>query len=39
MEAITSVALALAGGDLFIMRHPKAIELTKLIIKELMQQN
>ncbi|OAQ20879.1 acetyl-CoA decarbonylase/synthase complex subunit delta [Thermosulfurimonas dismutans] len=39
MEAITSVALALAGGDLFIMRHPKAIELTKTIISALMQEN
>ncbi|QJA06948.1 acetyl-CoA decarbonylase/synthase complex subunit delta [Thermosulfurimonas marina] len=39
MEAITSVALALAGGDLFIMRHPKAIELTKTIISGLMQQS
>lgn len=39
MEAITSVALALAGGDLFIMRHPKAIELTRTIIRGLMQQN
>lgn len=29
MEAITAVVLALAGGNLLIMRHPKAIELCK----------
>jgi CO dehydrogenase/acetyl-CoA synthase delta subunit len=29
MEAITAVVLALAGGDLLIMRHPKAIEICK----------
>ena len=39
MEAITSTVLALAGGDFFIMRHPKAIELTKTIISALMQKN
>ena len=29
MEAITAVVLALAGGGLLIMRHPKAIEICK----------
>lgn len=29
MEALTGVTLAIAGGDLLIMRHPKAIELCK----------
>jgi CO dehydrogenase/acetyl-CoA synthase delta subunit len=29
MEAITAVVLALAGGNLLIMRHPKAIEICK----------
>jgi len=27
MEAITGVALAIAGGDLLIMRHPLAVKL------------
>lgn len=35
MEAITAVVLALAGGDLLIMRHPKAIELCKSIFNTL----
>ncbi|PMP65183.1 MAG: acetyl-CoA decarbonylase/synthase complex subunit delta [Thermodesulfobacterium geofontis] len=35
MEAITAVVLALAGGDLLIMRHPKAIELCKSLFNTL----
>lgn len=36
MEAITASALLLAGGDLLIMRHPKAIELTNVLIQGMM---
>ncbi len=36
LEAITALALTLAGGDFLIMRHPKAIEVTKKVIKGLM---
>ncbi len=32
MEAITASTLLLAGGELAIMRHPKAINLTKVLI-------
>ena len=35
MEAITGVVLALAGGDLLIMRHPKAVELCKILFNAL----
>lgn len=35
MEALTGVTLALAGGDLLIMRHPKAIELCKELFRGL----
>ena len=35
MEALTGVTLALAGGDLLIMRHPKAIELCKKLFSQL----
>jgi CO dehydrogenase/acetyl-CoA synthase delta subunit len=35
MEAITAIVLALAGGDLLIMRHPKAIELCKTFFESL----
>ena len=35
MEAITASTLMLAGGDLMIMRHPKAVELTKNLIEAL----
>ena len=35
MEALTGVVLALAGGDLLIMRHPKAIELCKTLFDSL----
>ncbi len=35
MEALTGITLALAGGDLLIMRHPKAIELCKKLFKSL----
>ncbi|MFN4197325.1 MAG: acetyl-CoA decarbonylase/synthase complex subunit delta, partial [Caldimicrobium sp.] len=31
MEALTGITLALAGGDLLIMRHPKAVELCKTL--------
>ncbi|MBZ4682128.1 MAG: acetyl-CoA decarbonylase/synthase complex subunit delta [Thermodesulfobacterium sp.] len=32
MEVITAVSLALAGGELFILRHPKSLELTKRVL-------
>ncbi|WP_456432757.1 acetyl-CoA decarbonylase/synthase complex subunit delta [Thermosulfuriphilus sp.] len=36
MEAITAVCMMLAGGDFLIMRHPKAIALTRAMIKAMM---
>lgn len=36
MEAITASSLLLAGGDLLIMRHPKAIDLTNVLIRGMM---
>ncbi len=36
MEVITAVALMLAGGDMFILRHPKALEITKKLISGFM---
>jgi len=36
MEAITASALLLAGGDLLIMRHPKAIEMTNVLVQAMM---
>ncbi|MDF2952842.1 MAG: CO dehydrogenase/acetyl-CoA synthase delta subunit [Thermodesulfobacterium sp.] len=36
MEAITAIVLSLAGGDLLIMRHPKAIELSQSFFDLLM---
>lgn len=36
MESITASALLLAGGDLLIMRHPKAVELTNVLIQGMM---
>ncbi len=36
MEAITAVCMLLAGGEVLIMRHPKAINLTKSLVKSLM---
>ncbi len=38
MESITAISLLLAGGDFLIMRHPKAIELTKKVVSGLMAQ-
>ena len=38
LEAITAIALLMAGGDFLIMRHPKAIEVTQKVIKGLMAQ-
>lgn len=35
MEALTAVALAVAGGDLLVMRHPKAVQLCKQLFKAL----
>jgi len=35
MEAMSAVALLLAGGDVLIMRHPEAIKLVKEMIAEL----
>ncbi len=35
MEALTGVTLALAGGDLLIMRHPKAVQLCKELFRGL----
>ncbi len=34
-EAMTAAGMIMAGADLLIMRHPKAIELTKKLIEEL----
>ncbi|MCB2182979.1 MAG: acetyl-CoA decarbonylase/synthase complex subunit delta [Desulfobulbaceae bacterium] len=36
MEAITATCMLLAGGEVMIMRHPKAINLAKSLIKSLM---
>jgi len=36
MEAITASCMLLCGGDLLIMRHPKAMNLTKALINGLM---
>ena len=35
MEAMSAVALLMAGGDIIIMRHPEAIKLTKEMIVDL----
>ena len=35
MEAMSAVALLMAGGDVIIMRHPEAIKLTKEMIIDL----
>lgn len=35
-EAVTAIGMLMAGSDLLIMRHPKAIEFTKKAIRELM---
>jgi acetyl-CoA decarbonylase/synthase complex subunit delta len=34
-EAVTAVALLLAGAELLIMRHPKAVEAVEKVIEEL----
>jgi CO dehydrogenase/acetyl-CoA synthase delta subunit len=36
MEAITASCMLLAGGELMIMRHPKAVSLTRAMIEGLM---
>jgi acetyl-CoA decarbonylase/synthase complex subunit delta len=36
LEAMSAMCLALAGGDILIMRHPDAIQLVKEMIDELM---
>jgi CO dehydrogenase/acetyl-CoA synthase delta subunit len=36
MEAITATCMLMAGGETLIMRHPKAIALTKSLINGLM---
>ncbi len=38
-EATTAMALLQAGADLLVMRHPRAVELTKQNIDELMKDN
>ncbi len=35
MEAVTAACMLLCGGDLLIMRHPKAINLAKSLINGL----
>jgi acetyl-CoA decarbonylase/synthase complex subunit delta len=35
LEAVTAVALLLAGADILIMRHPEAIKLTREMISDL----
>ncbi len=37
MEAITASILLLAGGELMVMRHPKAVALTEALIKAMME--
>jgi acetyl-CoA decarbonylase/synthase complex subunit delta len=34
-EAVTAMALLIAGAELLIMRHPKAIEAVEKVIEEL----
>ncbi len=36
MEALTATCMLLAGGEVLIMRHPKAVNMTKSLIKGLM---
>jgi CO dehydrogenase/acetyl-CoA synthase delta subunit len=36
MEAITATCMLVAGGEVLVMRHPKAINLTKSLINSLM---
>ncbi len=36
MEAMTASCMLLAGGEVLIMRHPKAINMTKSLIDGLM---
>lgn len=36
MEAMTAVCMLLAGGEVLIMRHPKAVNMTKSLINGLM---
>lgn len=36
MEAITASCMLMAGGELMIMRHPRAVSLTKSLIAGLM---
>ena len=36
MEAITASCMLMAGGELMIMRHPKAVSLTRAMIDGLM---
>jgi len=36
MEAITASCMLMAGGELMIMRHPRAVALTKSLINGLM---
>lgn len=36
MEAVTASCMLLAGGEVLIMRHPKAVNLTKSLIKGLL---
>jgi len=35
MEAMSAMALLMAGGDVIIMRHPEAIKLTKEMVFDL----
>jgi CO dehydrogenase/acetyl-CoA synthase delta subunit len=35
MEAMTASCMLMAGGEVLIMRHPKAINMTKSLIKGL----
>lgn len=38
-EAVTAAALLQAGMNIFVMRHPRAVELTQQNIDEMMQDN
>jgi CO dehydrogenase/acetyl-CoA synthase delta subunit len=35
MEAITASCMLVAGGEVLIMRHPKAVNMTKALINGL----
>ncbi|MBI4744712.1 MAG: acetyl-CoA decarbonylase/synthase complex subunit delta, partial [Actinobacteria bacterium] len=36
-EVLTAVSLLMAGSDILIMRHPKAVEVVRTVVKELVK--